>query len=122
MRKNITYTYSWMLLIAIAIMMNCAFAFPVKSAKQDTTSYFFSKKKTKKGPLVFAIPPIRPGVISSVKLSVPARVDDKLISNVEVYPNPITDQINLKYAISRNSNVTIKMVDVLGNDVFTMFS
>ncbi|MDB5109071.1 MAG: hypothetical protein JWR67_185, partial [Mucilaginibacter sp.] len=51
-----------------------------------------------------------------------ARPDDKLLSNVEVYPNPITDQINLKYIISRNSNVSIKMMDVLGNNIITLFS
>jgi hypothetical protein len=28
----------------------------------------------------------------------------------------------MKYNVSRNSNVTIKMVDVLGNNVMTLFS
>jgi hypothetical protein len=121
MRLNFTFTNSWIIIIAMAISINCAMAKPLKPQQHDTTNYFFGKKKTKKGPLTFTLPPIRPGVISSVKLSVP-RADDKLLSNVEVYPNPITDQINLKYMLSRNSTVTIKMVDVLGNDVMTLFS
>ncbi|MBC7398548.1 MAG: hypothetical protein H7289_01290, partial [Mucilaginibacter sp.] len=82
----------------------------------DSINYSPFKKKLKKNVLTFTLPPIKPGVISSTKLTVP-RADDKLLSSVEVYPNPITDQINLKYMLSRNSNVTIKMVDVLGNDV-----
>jgi hypothetical protein len=41
---------------------------------------------------------------------------------VQLYPNPVTDQINLKYTLSRNTNVTIKIMDVLGNDITTMFS
>jgi hypothetical protein len=98
--------------------MNCAYAGPGKIVKRDTTNYFFTKKKAKRGLLSFTLPPIRPGMVSNTKLTVP-RQDDKLLSNVEVFPNPITDQVNLKYMISRNSNVTIKMVDVLGNDVMS---
>jgi len=121
MRRNFTYTYSWIFIIAMAISLNCAFAATLKLPKTDTINYFPLKKKVKKSPLNFTLPPIHPGIISSTKLVVP-KPDDKLLSNVEVYPNPITDQINLKYVLSRNSNVTIKMVDVLGNDVMTLFS
>ncbi len=121
MRRNFTYTYLWIIIIAIVIFMNCALANAVQLPQNDTINYFSPKKKPKKGLLNLTFPPFHPGVQSTVKLSIP-RADDKLLSNVEVYPNPITDQINLKYLISRNSNVTIKMVDVLGNDVFTMFS
>jgi hypothetical protein len=106
----------------MAISMNCAFAVTVKTTKRDTITYPFSKKKPKKGLLSFTLPPFKAGVQSNVKLTVPPRSDDKILSNIEVFPNPITDQINLKYIVSRNSNVTIKMVDVLGNDVVTMFS
>jgi hypothetical protein len=68
------------------------------------------------------MPPIKPAVISTTKVSV-AKTDDKLLSNVQVYPNPVTtDQINLKYEISRSSNVTIKVVDVLGNEIITLYS
>ena len=50
------------------------------------------------------------------------KTDDKLLNNVQVFPNPVTDQINVKYDLSRYSNVSIKIVDVLGNDVKTIFS
>src|ERR1700712_4322899 len=121
MRRRFTLSYSWVLIIALAITVNCASAFKGKpQAKPDTTNYYF-RKKNKKNPLSFTLPPIKPGVTSSIRFTAP-RADDKLLSNVEVYPNPITDQINLKYIVSRNSNVTIKMVDVLGNDVMTLFS
>ncbi len=126
MRRNFTYTFSWILILAMAISLNCAFALSPRSPKRlpktDTINYFPLKKKVKKSPLNFTLPPIHPGIISSTKLVVP-RADDKLLSSVEVYPNPImADQINVKYVLSRNSNVTIKMVDVLGNDVITLFS
>ncbi|MDP9077236.1 MAG: T9SS type A sorting domain-containing protein [Bacteroidota bacterium] len=80
-----------------------------------------SKTPTFKSTLHLVLPPIKPAVISTTKLSV-VKSDDKLLSNVQVYPNPVTDQINLKYAISRPSGVTIKIMDVLGNDIFTLFN
>jgi hypothetical protein len=99
-----------------------SFAGPQLTA-HDTINYNFlnPKKPKKKGPLSFSLPPIRPGVTSAIKVNV-AQPNDKLLSGVEVYPNPITDQINLKYIISRNSNVSIKMMDILGNKIITLFS
>jgi hypothetical protein len=121
MRKISTSTNSWILIFAIAISLNCALATAMQLPNHDSINYSPFKKKLKKNVLNFTLPPIKPGVISSTKLTVP-RADDKLLSGVEVYPNPITDQINMKYMLSRNSNVTIKMVDVLGNDVMVLFS
>jgi len=118
MRRRSTRIFSWILIIATAVSLNYAFAQP---PQHDTLSYSLLKKKVRKSPLNFSLPPIKPGVISNTRLVVP-RPDDKLLSNVEVYPNPITDQVNIKYIVSRNSNVTIKMVDVLGNDVMVLFS
>jgi len=107
--------------IALAVPANIARSFAAPQQQRDTTYNFFPKKKTKKNPFSLTLPPTKPGVISSVKLNVP-KPYDKLLSNVQVYPNPITDQINVRYVISKNTNVTIKIVDVLGNDVRTLFS
>jgi len=125
MRQKFTYTYSWIVIIAIAILMNFAFTDGIKSAGTDTTYLHLLKSKSNKNTfrnsLHLVLPPIRPAVISTTKVSV-YKPDDKLLNNVQVYPNPVTDQINLKYDLSRNSNVTIKIMDVLGNDIITLFS
>jgi hypothetical protein len=121
MRRKFTKMFSWLFIVAIAISFNYEFATAIPQLQHDTIVYSPLKRKVKKSPLNFSLPPIKPGVISSTKVVVP-KPDDKLLSNVEVFPNPITDQINLKYFLSRNSNVTIKMVDVLGNNVQTLFS
>jgi len=121
MRRNSTYTFSWIILIAFAVIMSYGFTFAPQDAKRDTLNYFLTKKPKKKSPLSFSLPPIKPGAVSTTRFTV-ARADDKLLSNVEVYPNPITDQINLKYSLSRNSNVSVKLMDVLGNNVITLFS
>ncbi|NEU07777.1 T9SS type A sorting domain-containing protein [Flavihumibacter sp. R14] len=48
--------------------------------------------------------------------------DNKILNNVKVYPNPVTDQLNLTYLVSKDSNVTIMIMDVLGNEVTTLYS
>jgi len=47
---------------------------------------------------------------------------DKILANVKVYPNPVSDYLNMTYSISKDSNVTIRIMDVLGNEITTLFS
>lgn len=47
---------------------------------------------------------------------------EKILNNVKVYPNPVSDQLNLSYYINKDSNVTIKIMDVLGNEITTLFT
>jgi hypothetical protein len=126
MRQKFTYTYSWLItIIAFAICMSYGLA--GSAAKPDTTYLHILKSRTAKNSLKnglhLVLPPLKPAFISTAKVNV-ARPDDKLLNNVEVYPNPValTDQINLKYDLSRNATVTIKIMDVLGNDIVTLFS
>ena len=48
--------------------------------------------------------------------------DDKTISNVKVFPNPIDDDLNLAYRVNKDTNLTIKIMDVLGNEIATLLS
>ncbi len=138
MRRKLTYssiyTYAWFVLIAMAIFMNFAFANGVTPRKVNTaftgpkadTTFRLTKNKAGKtsylkNGLHLVLPPFKPAVTSTVKVSVP-RPDDKLLSDVQLYPNPVTDQFNVKYSVSRNSNVTVKIMDVLGNDITTVFN
>ncbi len=126
MKQNSTYKKSWFIIIAIAVLMNFAFSDAMSYQKTDTNYLRFLKPKSTKTPIFknnlhLVLPPVKPSVISTTKISV-AKPDDKLLSNVQVFPNPVTDQINLKYALSRYSNVTIKVMDVLGNEIITLSS
>jgi hypothetical protein len=128
MRQNYTYTFSWIILLAMAIFMNFAFAEGTSLKRTDTTNIRNSKSKlgnTKnsymKNGLHLALPPLKPAATSTLKVNV-NRADDKLLTDVQVYPNPITDQINVKYALSHNAIVTVKIMDILGNEVATLFS
>jgi hypothetical protein len=131
MRRKFTYTNSFILLIVAAIWMSFAFTPHKPIAKKDTTPSFTTKKPKKKGFLNISIPSINlPFIKSSSSNSTPPikvnstvlKQDGKLIQNVQVYPTTITDQINLKYSISRNSNVSVKITDILGNEVATLCS
>ncbi|HEY4322802.1 MAG TPA: T9SS type A sorting domain-containing protein [Mucilaginibacter sp.] len=123
MSRIFTYTYSWIVIAALTIVMNSAFVYGFQESKNDTTYIHLLKSKTKntlKTNLHLVLPPIKPAVISTTKFTV-SKPDDKLLNNVQVYPNPVTDQINLKYNLSRYSLVTIKILDLLGNDIITLY-
>ena len=48
--------------------------------------------------------------------------NEKLLSGVKVFPNPIVDQINLSYRLDKQSTVSIKVMDALGNEVMTLLN
>ncbi len=47
---------------------------------------------------------------------------EKVLNNVKVYPNPISDQLNLSFNMSKDANVIVKIMDVLGNEITTLLS
>ena len=63
--------------------------------------------------------PVQNKIMSGPKSPLPG---DKILANVKVYPNPISDYLNMTYSIGRDSNVTIRIMDVLGNEIATLFS
>ncbi|MGV3510163.1 MAG: T9SS type A sorting domain-containing protein [Sphingobacteriaceae bacterium] len=76
------------------------------------------------------ITPFKPSYIKTIPVSnstsQPAKssnsTDLKILSNVKVYPNPVADHLNLSYFVNKDSNVTIKIMDVLGNEITTLLS
>jgi hypothetical protein len=55
--------------------------------------------------------------ISSLSLE-----QSKPLDNVKVYPNPVSNQLNLTYTLKNESVVTVKIMDVLGNEVLVLMS
>ncbi len=112
------------------LVVNFAFAGTVLS--QDSTLIFKKKGKASylKTGLPFSLPPLKPATVSTTKFNVgrsngkfTAPGPEKLLTNVQIYPNPVVkDQLNVSYEVSRNTSVTIKIVDMLGNDLATIFS
>jgi len=45
---------------------------------------------------------------------------DKLLLVLKIYPNPVEDQVNLVVKLDRESNFSVKIMDLLGNEVVTL--
>ncbi|MFC6098712.1 T9SS type A sorting domain-containing protein [Olivibacter domesticus] len=69
--------------------------------------------------LHFGFKPFSP-VAGSQKIA--GSENEKLLSNVKVFPNQISDQINLSFKLNKDSNVSIKVMDALGNEVTTLLA
>ena len=135
MGRKFTQLNSWFTFILLAVMVNVALAKGVVAQKTDTSYLKYLKGKSKplntKNILHLSLPPLKAAAISNTKLifSQPANKwpaasvpSDKLLSNVQVYPNPVSDVLNVKYTVARNAFVNVKIMDVLGNDILTVFS
>ena len=137
--RKFYYIHSFFLLIAVATLMSFAFGKGIKTSKSDTNKLtrVFGNKNDKsylKNGIHVPLPPLKASTVliggsitasnnnNTGKISFGKLEPYKTLSNVQVYPNPITDQINLRYNVAKNSNVTIKIMDVLGNDLITLFS
>jgi hypothetical protein len=121
-----TFATSRFTIIALAILVNFALARGVNAQKSDssylrTLKYKPAKTSYFKNGLHLALPPLKPAATSNAKINL-ARPDDKLVTNVKVYPIPVTDVLNVKYYVSRNAYVNVNVMDVLGNNVLTLFS
>jgi hypothetical protein len=73
------------------------------------------------------ITPFKPSIKTVPSASQPpkstnALAEGKILSNVKVYPNPVEDYLNLSYFVTKDSNVTIKIMDILGNEISTLLS
>jgi hypothetical protein len=45
---------------------------------------------------------------------------EKLLSVLKVYPNPVEDQVNIIVKMDRETNFSVKIMDLLGNEVVTL--
>jgi len=125
MKKRYTKIYSRAALFtAMAMCISFTMAGNPRTQKGDTTYLHLQKLNKSNKPNYKSFRITLPSVKTiSAPVSKPSVLDDRqLLSNVVVFPNPVTDQINVKYTISRNSQVNIKIMDVLGNEVLTLLS
>lgn len=124
-----TKTVSFLYLICIlCISMLCSA--PVFAQRSDSVNNSSKYKRIIKTPQIkgdvpsyrptytpgSAIPPYN-SLVSHNKISGKA---DKILSVLRVYPNPVDDQINLILRLERESVISIKIMDLLGNEVVTL--
>lgn len=54
--------------------------------------------------------------------SAPTQETEKLISNVKVFPSPVVETINLSFRLGQRSEVSVKVMDALGNEMLSLLS
>ncbi|WP_285058607.1 T9SS type A sorting domain-containing protein [Pedobacter ginsengisoli] len=104
----------------------------VFAQKPDSSINSIRSKRINKTPQIKAsVPSYRPkyglgfiqysDLISSAKTipQNPAKAE-KILTVLKVYPNPVDDQINLILRLDRESNLSVKVMDLLGNEVVTL--
>ncbi|MGV3703915.1 MAG: T9SS type A sorting domain-containing protein [Arcticibacter sp.] len=91
----------------------------VKRAQQKSSSKITDTRPNRpsRSDIKLSMTPFKPASASSKTGS-----DFKLLNNVKVSPNPAEDQITISYSLSKETTVTIKIMDVLGNEIATLLS
>jgi len=104
----------------------------VFAQKPDSSINSIRSKRINKTPQIKAtVPTYKPkygstfipysDLVSGPKTNIQTSVKaEKILSVLRVYPNPVDDQINLILRIERESNLSVKIMDLLGNEVVTL--
>lgn len=104
------------LLVSTTSLVGVAYAGTITAAPADSSRVVKSSSAKEVSQRSF---------LSSLRGALPFRQsgndNEKLLSNVKVFPNPIVDQISLSYRLSKTSAISIKVMDALGNEVMTLF-
>ncbi|MEJ2883138.1 T9SS type A sorting domain-containing protein [Pedobacter sp. GR22-6] len=104
----------------------------VFAQKPDSSINSIRSKRINKTPQIKVnIPTYKPrynlGVIQysdlvsakTVANSTPAKAE-KVLTVLKVYPNPVDDQVSLLLRMDKESNLSVKIMDLLGNEVVTL--
>lgn len=129
MNKTSKTSFLAYILCSICIGMLCSTT--VLAQKSDSIYYSSRAKKVSRTPTIKAnIQSYRPNYNAALgyipfnsallnsKNTSPK--PDKILTVSKVYPNPVDDQINVIIKLDRESTVTIKIMDLLGNEVVTL--
>lgn len=119
--------------IAFSLKLLCIFCMVMVSSaavfaqKIDTTKLSIKPKAkvVSKVPQLRAnIPTYRPSSLgytpSNTAALPPSTKQIKVLSVLKVYPNPVSDQININLRLEKEISLSVKITDLLGNDVVTL--
>lgn len=94
----------------------------LKKAQQKSTKITDTRpNRPSKSDLKVSMTPFKPLARAAASAAKPAG-DFKVLNNVKVAPNPAEDQITVSYSLTKETSVTIKIMDVLGNEIATLLS
>lgn len=111
----------------LSIFCLVAFACSAAFAQKIDTSRLTIKPKIKTAtgvPVIKTnIQPYRPatmGYVPTTTVAVNAAKNNRILSVLKVYPNPVSEQININLRLDRDLGLSVKITDILGNDVATL--
>jgi hypothetical protein len=120
-----SFLFNFTCILCFGVIGNlCAYA-----QKTDSVNYISRARKISKGPSIKVnTPTYRPIVngfgsipYNSSLLGKPtASKPEKNLTFLKVFPNPVDDQISVVFKLERESQVSIKIMDLLGNEVVTL--
>ena len=64
--------------------------------------------------------PIFGTITSNTRTTAPLPKSDKNLSVSKIYPNPVSDQVNIIVRLEKESMLSIKILDMLSNEVVTL--
>ena len=123
LKPKIAFSLSLLCILCMVTLLGSS----VFAQKVDTSkiSYKPKPKVVSRVPQIKAnITPYKPGNVSFSSGSVnslnsPIKTG-KVITVLKVYPNPVSEQINISLKLERESTFVVKITDMLGNDVVTL--
>lgn len=123
LKPKIAFSLSLLCILCMVTLLGSS----VFAQKIDTSkiSYKPKPKVVSRVPQIKAnITPYKPGNVSfssSSGNSLNSQIKTgKVITVLKVYPNPVSEQINISLKLERESTFVVKITDMLGNDVVTL--
>lgn len=124
LKSKIAFSWSFLCIIGMVILCSSA-AF---AQKTDTTRFSIKPKPkvVSKLPQIKAnIQPYKPSSLGytpsngAIPSSNPSK-SGKILTILKIYPNPVSDQINISLRLDREIMLSVKITDLLSNDVIRL--
>lgn len=124
LKTKIVFSLTSLLLWSVVFVSGSVFGQKIDTTRLSTKlkSKFASKLRQIKA----NITPYKPNTlgfstISSVSPnSILPKNPSKVLTVLKIYPNPVSDQLNINLRLDKESSLSIKITDLLGNDVVTL--
>ncbi len=118
-------------LVVLCLVCIGAFTSSIVFAQKADSTRVSIKPKPK---VVSRIPTIKgtvqtykPGNISFSGMSIPTVSSNnpksiKILTVLKLYPNPVSEQLNINLRLDREANLSVKITDPLGNEIITLMN
>jgi len=123
---KIAFPYRWFYLYGICMLLSI----PVFAQKSDSVKISIKPKPkvVSRVPVIKgSVQPYRPNNISFNVSgpSLPASLTkpgNKILTVLKLYPNPVSEQLNLNLRLEKEAILSVKITDLLGNEIVSLMN